>query len=273
MTQPDLRTAGAVLTSHVLDTTAGCPGDGVLIRLWRLDDERTIDIAEARTNAAGRCDAPLLREGAIPGIYRLDFHMGDYFGAGSNGFLDIVPVEFHISDAGRHYHVPLVASRWGYSTYRGVPPSRAPTERPPNFRSPARPGARDAEAMAARPPAVGGHGLTTHAIDLARGVGAGGLVVEVGRCAGPGGTAEEIGRHETTVEGRTRDWLVAADEFAPGTYELLFRVGDYYRALAEWAPAVFFEVARVRFEVHESRVHHHVPLLLAPWGYSVYRGS
>ncbi|WP_044560227.1 hydroxyisourate hydrolase [Azospirillum sp. B4] len=114
------------LTTHVLDTMAGRPGAGITVVLDRLgpDGGRT-RVAEARTNADGRCDAPLLAGGdLLPGRYELTFAVGAYFHAGGVAltdppFLDEVPIRFAISDAGQHYHVPLLISPYAYSTYRG----------------------------------------------------------------------------------------------------------------------------------------------------------
>jgi 5-hydroxyisourate hydrolase len=77
------------------------------------------------TNADGRCDQPLLDGMAIkPGVYELDFAIGDYFARmgvkmAEPRFIDVVTIRFGISDAKAHYHVPLLASPYGYSTYRG----------------------------------------------------------------------------------------------------------------------------------------------------------
>jgi 5-hydroxyisourate hydrolase len=114
------------LTTHVLDTMAGRPGAGIAVVLDRLgpDGART-RVAEARTNADGRCDAPLLAGDAlVVGRYELTFAVGAYFqGLGvaltDPPFLDEVPIRFAIADAGQHYHVPLLISPYAYSTYRG----------------------------------------------------------------------------------------------------------------------------------------------------------
>jgi 5-hydroxyisourate hydrolase len=117
--------ASGRLTTHVLDTTSGRPGAGVAIELSRLEGSRSEPLRRARTNADGRCDAPLLAGAEVrPGVYELLFHVGDYFRAqGAElpepAFLERVPVRFGIADAGRHYHVPLLISPYGYSTYRG----------------------------------------------------------------------------------------------------------------------------------------------------------
>lgn len=116
----------AGLTTHVLDTTRGRPAGGVAIELYALgaDGARTL-IAQATTNADGRTDAPLVAPGeARVGVFELVFHIGAYFRAhgalvAEPPFLDLVPIRFAIADPKAHYHVPLVATPWSYSTYRG----------------------------------------------------------------------------------------------------------------------------------------------------------
>ncbi|MCL4712114.1 MAG: hydroxyisourate hydrolase [Pseudorhodoplanes sp.] len=111
------------LTTHILDTAAGRPAAGVAVELYRLDGERAL-IARAMTNADGRLDAPLLEGRAFArGRYELVFHIGDYFRAhgialADPPFVDLVPVRFGIGEDA-HYHVPLLVSPYGYSTYRG----------------------------------------------------------------------------------------------------------------------------------------------------------
>ncbi len=117
--------AGGKLTTHVLDTSSGKPGAGLRIDLYRLAGDDRTALKTVRTNDDGRCDEPLLTGDDFgPGEYELVFHVGDYFkGAGqdlpSPAFLDKVPVRFGVSAAGQHYHVPLLISAFGYSTYRG----------------------------------------------------------------------------------------------------------------------------------------------------------
>lgn len=112
------------LTTHVLDTAHGRPGAGIAIDLYRVDATRT-RIAQATTNADGRCERPLLEgEGFEVGVYELVFRAGNYFaGQGVTmakpRFLDEVVIRFGVSDPAAHYHVPLLISPYGYSTYRG----------------------------------------------------------------------------------------------------------------------------------------------------------
>jgi len=112
------------LTTHVLDTANGRPAAGLSIELFRSGEKRE-PLGRFVTNADGRCDAPLLQDAALQvGVYELDFHLGDYFAAAGVAvaqprFLDVVTLRFGIADANAHYHVPLLASPYSYSTYRG----------------------------------------------------------------------------------------------------------------------------------------------------------
>ena len=111
------------LTTHVLDTARGCPAAGIKIALYRVSGNSHRKIAEAVTNADGRTDAPLLSGTLTTGCYELSFRIGDYFrGLGTAqpepAFLDQVPIRFGMAED-RHYHVPLLISPYGYSTYRG----------------------------------------------------------------------------------------------------------------------------------------------------------
>lgn len=113
------------LTTHVLDTANGCPGGGISLRLFRLENGSRSLLIEVRTNSDGRADAPLLEGDAFEkGTYELEFDAGAYFRARGTeltdpAFLDIVPIRFGVADADAHYHVPLLISPYGFSTYRG----------------------------------------------------------------------------------------------------------------------------------------------------------
>ena len=113
------------LTTHVLDTALGKPAEGLTIDLFRIEGETRELLRSVRTNRDGRIDGPML-EGAtfLIGTYELLFHAGDYLRGTGNAladpaFLDLIPLRFGISDAGSHYHVPLLLSPFSYSTYRG----------------------------------------------------------------------------------------------------------------------------------------------------------
>jgi 5-hydroxyisourate hydrolase len=109
------------LTTHVLDTMMGRPAGGMLVRLRR-DGEM---VASGVTNLDGRIPQPLLEgEAFTPGLYRLEFGVGEYFrdlGVPSPqpAFLETVVIDFGVAEAGAHYHVPLLVSPFAYSTYRG----------------------------------------------------------------------------------------------------------------------------------------------------------
>jgi 5-hydroxyisourate hydrolase len=113
------------LTTHVLDTMSGQPGAALVVELFRIEGEARRLLARLTTNADGRTPEPL-RAGSdlVRGTYELVFHVGGYFRARGvalpePAFLDQVPVRFGIADPARHYHVPLLVSPYGYSTYRG----------------------------------------------------------------------------------------------------------------------------------------------------------
>ncbi|WP_372887070.1 hydroxyisourate hydrolase [Shimia sp.] len=112
------------LTTHVLDTARGCPAEGLIVELYRIVGDQRRKLASMQTNADGRTDQPILPPDAFEtGEYELLFHAGAYLdaiGAQSEQprFLDIVPIRFGLAEAS-HYHVPLLLSPFGYSTYRG----------------------------------------------------------------------------------------------------------------------------------------------------------
>jgi 5-hydroxyisourate hydrolase len=129
------------LTTHVLDIAQGRPAVGMALALWRLntpyitvsadpanlatcDPERTL-LLRTLTNKQGRTDTPLLiGEHMIAGVYELVFAVGAYFAQQTTlpdqrPLLDIVPLRFTITSPEEHYHIPLLASPWAYSTYRG----------------------------------------------------------------------------------------------------------------------------------------------------------
>jgi 5-hydroxyisourate hydrolase len=113
----------STLTTHVLDTANGRPGSGVSIRLFSLTDGRHL-VASAMTNNDGRTDEPLMdKETFRPGVYELEFSVGEYFSGmkakqADPPFLEHVVIRVTLANDD-HYHVPLLVSPWSYSTYRG----------------------------------------------------------------------------------------------------------------------------------------------------------
>jgi 5-hydroxyisourate hydrolase len=116
---------GGKLTTHVLDTATGKPAAGLKIALYRVSGNSHKKLKDVVTNADGRCDAPLLAGKEFKtGQYELIFFAGDYLRAAGGSelpdplFLDNVPIRFGMAEEA-HYHVPLLISPYGYSTYRG----------------------------------------------------------------------------------------------------------------------------------------------------------
>ena len=105
------------LTTHVLDTSQGKPAEGMKVQLFKIKNKKSV------TNKDGRVDQKLLKSENNIGIYELRFFAGDYFNKENLKltkikFLDEITIRFGISDD-THYHVPLLISPYGYSTYRG----------------------------------------------------------------------------------------------------------------------------------------------------------
>ncbi len=114
------------LTTHVLDTALGKPAQGMKIHLMRMGGDEAELVKTVFTNDDGRVDGgPILSGDEFQaGQYELLFHAGDYlkargFALADPLFLDVIPIRFGISDTSAHYHVPLLLSPYGYSTYRG----------------------------------------------------------------------------------------------------------------------------------------------------------
>ncbi len=112
------------LTTHVLDTARGCPAQGLKIELFKIDGDVRTHLKSLVTNDDGRTDEQILPADRFEtGIYELVFHAGAYLDATGTPpeeprFLDVIPLRFGMSEAS-HYHVPLLLSPFGYSTYRG----------------------------------------------------------------------------------------------------------------------------------------------------------
>jgi len=114
--------------------------------------------------------------------------------------------------------------------------------------------------------------LTTHVLDTAHGRPGAGMAVALYRVQHEG--RELLGRHVTNVDGRCEAPLLEGPALSVGVYELDFRVGEYFAARGlDMAEPRFLDVVTVRFGVADPERHHHVPLLVSPYGYSSYRGS
>ena len=115
----------ARLSTHALDTENGIPAQGVYIEFYRGQNDQANLVKSVVTNIDGRTDELLLDSDAMQeGDYQLIFHIGEYFAkrsatGESAGFINAVPINFTIADATANYHIPLVASQWSYSRYRG----------------------------------------------------------------------------------------------------------------------------------------------------------
>lgn len=106
----------AVVSTHVLDTTDGVPAAGVAVTLERLEDAGVVTLSSTSTDDDGRVADLTGGDFLRTGVYRLTFNTAAY----GNPFYPEVSVLFRVSDPEQHHHVPLLLSRYGYSTYRGT---------------------------------------------------------------------------------------------------------------------------------------------------------
>lgn len=111
--------------------------------------------------------------------------------------------------------------------------------------------------------------VTTHVLDLSAGRPAAGMDVRLECQAGDGGSWELVAQRQTDDDGRIRDWP-GAPRLETGRHRLTFSTGRYFQAQAV---STFYPEVSVVFDVADAAEHHHVPLLLSPFGYSTYRGS
>ena len=110
------------LTTHILDTSIGTPAEEVEIKIYKRNDSSSVLIESAQTNKDGRCDHPLLSDEAFSeGCYEIEFLIDQYYSKRGvdSPFLKEVVIRFYISNSDENYHVPLLISPYGYSTYRG----------------------------------------------------------------------------------------------------------------------------------------------------------
>ena len=114
--------------------------------------------------------------------------------------------------------------------------------------------------------------LTTHVLDTAAGTPGSGMRVEFHRLDGE--AAARLASITTNADGRTDKPLLEGAAMVAGSYELRFHVGDYYRDRGTVLPTpAFLDIVPIRFGIADADRHYHVPLLVAPWAYSTYRGS
>ena len=111
--------------------------------------------------------------------------------------------------------------------------------------------------------------ITTHVLDLAHGRPAAGVAVLLERRDATG-SFREAGRGVTDADGRAKALLAPGAALEAGTWRLTFETGAYFRAAGA---AAFHPSVSVTFEVTDAARHHHVPLLVSPFGYTTYRGS
>ena len=109
------------ITTHVLDTSLGCPAEGIAVVLCKLEAHgKTVELGRGVTNSDGRVTDLLPAGEAQAGTYRIEFDTASYFAcSGRETFYPKVEVLFEVVSTGSHYHVPLLLSPFGYSTYRG----------------------------------------------------------------------------------------------------------------------------------------------------------
>jgi 5-hydroxyisourate hydrolase len=109
-----------MITTHVLDTSLGKPGAAIAVELERVDGTTWHLVGGGVTDNDGRLRT-LTPQGPVqPGTYRIRFQTAPYFAAqGVTGFFPLVEIQFTVVDGAQHYHVPLLLSPFGFSTYRG----------------------------------------------------------------------------------------------------------------------------------------------------------
>jgi 5-hydroxyisourate hydrolase len=115
----------ARISTHVLDITRGTPAHGIAVELHLVKGSERRLVAAVTTNADGRPDAPLITGDSLEtGIYELSFHAADYFhrlgvALTDPPFMGVIVVRIGVASSAGNYHVPLLVSPYGYSTYRG----------------------------------------------------------------------------------------------------------------------------------------------------------
>jgi 5-hydroxyisourate hydrolase len=109
------------ISTHILDLMRGCPAQAVPVRLeWQVSEGNWRELSNARTDQDGRCAQLLGQDELTPGVYRVSFDTGSYFlSQRVTGLYPVVEVTFQVREGESHFHVPLLLSANGYTTYRG----------------------------------------------------------------------------------------------------------------------------------------------------------
>ncbi|XP_050448773.1 5-hydroxyisourate hydrolase-like [Cataglyphis hispanica] len=110
------------ITTHVLNTSTGLPADGLAVCLFKFENDKWILLEESTTGSNGRC-ADLLqdqRENSTPGRFKIEFRVNDYFRRNATiSMYPLIDVVFDVQNHHEHYHIPLLLSPFGFTTYRG----------------------------------------------------------------------------------------------------------------------------------------------------------
>ncbi|XP_029177818.1 5-hydroxyisourate hydrolase-like [Nylanderia fulva] len=110
------------ITTHVLDTSRGLPADNLAVSLYKFENDKWILLKESMTGSNGR-SADLLqdeRETPTPGRFKIEFRVNDYFRRNAtNSMYPLIDVVFDVENSREHYHIPLLLSPFGFTTYRG----------------------------------------------------------------------------------------------------------------------------------------------------------
>ncbi|XP_029662729.1 5-hydroxyisourate hydrolase-like isoform X1 [Formica exsecta] len=121
ITSVNLNEAKLSITTHVLDTSRGLPADGLAVCLFKFENGKWILLKESTTESNGRC-ADLLqneRENSTPGRFKIEFRVNDYFRRNATSSIyPLIDVVFDVQNH-EHYHIPLLLSPFGFTTYRG----------------------------------------------------------------------------------------------------------------------------------------------------------
>lgn len=114
--------------------------------------------------------------------------------------------------------------------------------------------------------------LTTHILDLTHGIPASQVKIELFSIEQSNKTL--LAKSKTNNDGRVDDPLLSDEKMVSGEYELLFYIGDYFQEKeTPLSDPPFLNIVSVRFGIADPAAHYHVPLLVSPWGYQIYRGS